>query len=248
MIDTHNEFMNLHLKSLIILLVLLSSNLGLSQDLNGSKTSPATKPVLNKDLDPKDAFGDVSNLFEDVVAVQRKALKKSNSFLLSPYLSFDFSDSPYTMYALNLNVGYAPSEFWEIYLNYVPYYITQERSLSKKVRELTLVNNMQAEIKTEKAKTSYGVDIFWSPAYGKDSWGLRGVVRSDTFFAISAGMIKYETSSGLKTKLGVGKTFFIYDEFNFRIQAGVSVLESVTDGKKEMQTVGLLEFGTVYYF
>lgn len=248
MIATNNDSMNLLLKSLFTLLVLLSSSLGFSQDLMAPKSATSTKPMLNKDLDPKEAFGDMSNLFEDIVAVQRKALKKSNSFLLSPYLSFDFSDSPYTMYALNLNVGYAPSEFWEIYLNYVPYYITQERSLSKKVRELTLANNMQAEIKTEKAKSSYGLDVFWSPAYGKDSWGLRGVVRSDTFFAFSAGMIKYESSSGLKTKLGVGKTFFIYDEFNFRVQAGVSVLESITDGKKEMQTVGLLEFGTVYYF
>lgn len=240
--------MNLHLKSLSFILILLSSTWGYSQDLTGAKTAPTAKPVLNKDLDPKEAFGEVSNLFEDVVAVQRKALKKSNSFLLSPYLSFDFSDSPYTMYALNLNVGYAPNEFWEIYANYVPFYIAQERSLSKKVRELTLANGLQAEIKTEKAKSSYGLDILWSPAYGKDSWGLRGVVRSDTFFALSAGMIKYETSSGLKTKLGVGKTFFIHEAFNFRVQAGVSILESVTDGKKEMQTVGLLEFGTVYYF
>lgn len=248
MIATNNKFMNLPLKIFAIVLVLLSSALGHSQDQTAAKPTAATKPVLNKDLDPKEAFGEVSNLFEDVVAVQRKALKKSNNFLASPYLSFDFSDSPYTMYALNLDLGYAPSEFWEIYLNYVPVYITQERSLSKKVRELTLKDDKQAEIKTEKAKSSYGIDVLWSPAYGKDSWGLRGVVRSDTFFAFSAGMIKYDTGSGLKTKLGVGKTFFIYDEFNFRAQAGVSILETITDGKKEMQTVGLLEFGTVYYF
>lgn len=241
--------MNLHLKSTFFILILLSSTLGFSQDLAAPKpATPVSKPTLNKDLDPKEAFGEVSNLFEDIVAVQRKALKKTNSFLLSPYLSFDFSDSPYTMYALNLGIGFAPNEFWEIYINYVPYYVTQERNLSKKVRELTLENGLQAEIKTEKAKSSYGLDVLWSPAYGKDSWGLKGVVRSDTFFAFSAGSIKYETNSGIRTKLGIGKTFFIYDEFNFRVQAGVSFLESITDGKKEMQTLGLLEFGTVYYF
>ncbi len=240
--------MNLHLKSSIFILIFLNSTLSFSQDLGAGKVAAAGKPVLNKELDPKEAFGDVSALFEDVVAVQRKALKKANSFLLSPYLSFDFSDAVYTMYGLNLDAGYAPSEFWEIYLNYVPVFINQERSLSKKVRELTLSNGQRAEIKTEKAKSSYGLDILWAPAYGKDSWGLRGVVRSDTFFALSAGMIQYESSSGLRTKLAVGKTFFIYDEFNFRAQAGVSVLEAITDGKKETQTVGLLEFGTVYYF
>lgn len=239
--------MNLHVRFALFVVFLMSSNMAFSQTA-ALPELPAGKPIVNKELDPKEAFGDVSSLFEDVVAVQRKALKKSGSFLLSPYFSFDFSDSPYTMYGLNLNAGYAPNEFWEIYLNFVPTYITQERSLSKKVRELTLSNNQQAEIKTEKAKMAYGAEILWAPAYGKDSWGLRGVIRSDTFFALGLGMIKYETGNGIKTKLCVGKTFFISDEFNFRMQAGVSLLESITDGKKEMQNLGLIEAGTVYYF
>ncbi len=247
--------MNSHLRAChLVVILLISSNFAGAQETPAKKSTAVTpisqsaKPVVNKELDPKEAFGDVSALFEDVVAVQRKALKKSNSFLLSPYFSFDFSDSPYTMYGLNLNAGYAPSEFWEIYLNFVPTYITQERSLSKKVRELTLIGNQQAEIKTEKAKMSYGAEILWAPAYGKDSWGLRGVIRSDTFFAFGLGLIKYESGSGVKTKVCVGKTFFISDEFNFRMQAGVAVLESITDGKKEFQNLGLLEAGTVYYF
>ena len=221
-----------------------------TQTAQSTETSmqPKAKAVLNKQLDPQEAFGENSALFEDVVAVQKKALKKSNRIIFSPYFSFDFSDAPYTMYAVNLNAGYALNEFWELYLSYVPSYVTMERSLSKKVRDLTLANGQKAEIKTEKAKSSYAVEVLWAPAYGKDSWGLRGVVRSDTFFNLSLGQINYESSNGLKTKLGMGKTFFISDLFNFRVQAGVSFLESVTDTKKEMQTVGLLEAGVVYFF
>jgi outer membrane beta-barrel protein len=239
-----------HLGFALSILLVGFSNFSLAQGTNPVKpiNLPAAKPVLIKELNPKEAFGDISSLFEDVVAVQRKALKKANSFLLSPYFSFDFSDSPYTMYGLNINAGYAPSEFWEIYINFVPAYLTQERNLSKKVRDLQLVNGMQAEIATEKAKMSYGAEILWSPAYGKDSWGLRGVVRSDTFFGLGLGMIKYESASGFKSKLVMGKTFFISDYFNFRVQAGVSFLESITNEKKEVQNLGLLEAGTVYYF
>lgn len=219
-----------------------------SSPANNVKPDAVVKPVLNKQLDPQEAFGDNSVLFEDVVAVQKKALKKSNRFLFSPYFSFDFSDAPYTMYAVNLDAGYALNEFWEVYLNYVPSYITQERSLSKKVRELTLSNGQKAEITTEKAKSSYGLEVLWTPAYGKDSWGLKGVIRSDTFFVVSFGQIQYEKSSGMKSKFGMGKTFFISELFNFRAQAGVSVLESITNDKKELQTVGLIETGLVYYF
>lgn len=240
--------MNSFLKFVLSISIIIASLNSFSQDSNKLATSQLIKPVLNKELDPKEAFGDVSSLFENVVAVQRKALKKAGSFLISPYFSFDFSDSPYTMYGLNLNVGYAPSEFWEIYFNFIPMYITEERNLSKKVRELTLANNQKAEIATEKAKMSYSAEILWSPAYGKDSWGLKGVVRSDTFFSFSLGIIKYEINPGLRSKFAVGKTFFISDNFNFRAQAGISILESFTNNVKEMQNLGLLEAGTVFYF
>ncbi len=240
--------MKLHHSFIVFFLVMSFSKISFAEEATKTPTATTSKPVLNKELNPNEAFGDVSSLFEDVVAVQRKALKKSNRFLFAPYVSFDFSDSPYTMYGLNLNAGYAPSEFWELYINYVPAFVTLERNLSKKVRELTLKNNEKAEIKTEKAKSSYAAEILWAPAYGKDSWGLRGVVRSDTFFAFSAGLINYETGSGMKFKLGVGKTFFISDIFNFRAQAGLGLIESITAGKKEFQNLGLLEAGTVYYF
>lgn len=235
------------MKSLLQILLIAFLSF-LSSAVFAEDAAQEKKPVLNLKLDPKEAFGENSSLFEDVVAVQKKALKKTGSFLLSPIFSFDFSDSPYTMYGLNLNVGYAPNEFWELYLNFVPAYVTIERNLSKKVRDLQLANNQQAEIKTEKAKMSYGAEILWTPAYGKDSWGLRGVIRSDTFFALGLGMIQYDSGSGFKSKLTVGKTFFISDWFNFRAQAGVSAVEAITDLKKETAFMGLLEAGTVFYF
>src|SRR5690606_15314013 len=59
---------------------------------------------LDRSLEPN-ANDEISTLFENVVAVQRKAKVKSGKFLFNPYFSFDFSDSPYTMYGLNLNFG-----------------------------------------------------------------------------------------------------------------------------------------------
>ncbi len=245
--------MSKHLGFSIVLLMLAFAPQVHSQ----TPTNDSKAVALDRSLEPTQQ-DEISSLFENVVAVQRKAKIKKGHFLFHTNLSFDFSDAPYTMYALNLNMGYAVNEYWEIYLNYVPTYSTSERNISKKVKELPAYTSdpytgLQPSISSEKAKSSYGVEINWVPIYGKDSWGAYGIVRSDTFLNIGFGQIKYETKSGNKTKLMLGKTFFISDYFNLRMQAGGSVLESFSTSltgvsQKETIVIGLLEFGTVFYF
>lgn len=210
--------------------------------------STTIKEDLDRNLKP-DQKDEISALFENVVAVQRRAKVKKGSWLFNPYLSFDFSDSPSTMYGLNLNGGYAFSEFWEVYLNYVPSYVTNERQIAKKVRDLgTLADGTKADISYEKAKYSYGLEVNWLPAYGKDSWGPYQIIRSDTFLNFGAYQIKYETTTGMKYKLMVGKTFFISPLVNIRAQGGASYLETVSLAQKNSAVIGLLEAGMVFYF
>lgn len=252
-----------HLHYLFILFV-VSTTWGLfphphahAQNSSGSSPSeievdpPSSVPkkaTLDRSLQPT-ANDEISTLFENVVAVQRKAKVKSGSFLFNPYASFDFSDSAYTMYGLNLNLGYALGEFWEIYLNYVPTYVTNERSIAKKVRDLgTLANGRTAEISVEKARSSFALEINWVPIYGKDSWGPYGIIRSDTFINFGAGTIKYTDGSGMKYKLALGKTFFLSELINLRFMAGASYVEMIADSKKEGVVIGLLESGLVFYF
>lgn len=203
--------------------------------------------VLDRGLRPGSS-DEVSSLFENVVAVQRKAKQKAGKFLLAPLLSFDFSDSPFTMYGLNLSVGYAFGEFWEVYLTYTPAFVANERNISKKVKELVLLNGDAANIETEKAKNYFGIDVNWVPIYGKDSWGPYGIVRSDTFLNFSAGQMGYEVNKGLKYKFALGKTFFFSESFNFRVQAGPSMLDTFSKGIKQSIIIGLIEAGAVFYF
>lgn len=219
-----------------------------------SLPSNAVAAELDKTLNPQSAE-DTSLFFENVVAVQRKAKKKADKFLFFPYFSLDFSDSPFTQYGLVLDFGYAFGEFWEVYFSYVPFYITNERNLSKKVKELPpLQNGKTAVIATEKAKSSFGVEVNWVPIYGKDSWGPYRIIRSDTFFNFGASSVKFENNSGLKFKLMVGKTFFISDWINFRLQTGAAMVDSFTPNintgvvQKQTETLGLLEGGLVFYF
>lgn len=228
-----------------ILFFLLSSQ-------SGAQTKPAPeakkKSSLDRSLEPT-VSDEISSLFENVVAVQRKAKVKSGKFLFAPYISIDFSDSPQTMYAMNLNFGYAAGEFFEIYLNYVPSYINNERSISKKVRQLpSYPDGTSPVLYVEKVKNSFGIEVNWVPIYGKDSWGPYGIIRSDTFVNIGLSRINYEVHSAYKTKLAMGKTWFISDYWNLRLQAGGSFVETYNQEKKEVILIGLLEGGLVYYF
>lgn len=228
---------------------------GLAHGQTATEESKASN--LDRSLQPTQK-DEISSLFENVVAVQRKAKIKDGHFLFHTNVSFDFSDAAYTMYALNLNFGYALGEFWEVYLNYVPTYSASERNISKKVRELPVYPSgpyagLQPALNAERAKTSYGIELNWVPIYGKDSWGAYGIVRSDTFVNIGIGQIKYETNTGFKSKLMLGKTFFLDNVWNLRLQAGGSILDAFSTNingvtQKESYVIGLLEAGLVFYF
>ncbi len=209
---------------------------------------------LDRSLEPANQ-DEISALFQNVIAVQRKAKVKSGKILFSPIMSFDFSDSVYTMYGTNLNLGYALGEFWEIYFNYVPTFVANERSIAKKVRELPVyADGSRPALNAEKAKSAMGIEVNWVPIYGKDSWGAFGIIRSDTYFNFHVGQIKYEQNTGLKYKLALGKTFFLTPVWNLRVQAGGAMLDAYSSSdnsvppKKESVTIGLLEAGLVFYF
>lgn len=207
------------------------------------------KTPLNPGARLQDKQDEVSAVFEDVVVVQRKAKDKARKVLFNVYGSFDFSDGPVTMYGLNTNVGYAISDFWEIYLNFVPAFITNERSIVKKVSSLKLDANTYASIKYAKPVNQTGVELLWAPAYGKDSWGPKSLVRSDTFFKLGVATIKYEDGeSGLRYTLVLGKTYFLADWFNLRVGAGMAEVQQVIDNEKDFRNVAILEAGWIYYW
>ena len=211
---------------------------------------PATTP-LNKTLAPTEVEDEPLDAFEDTVVVQRKAMKKSDRFLLSTYGTMDFSDGPYSMYAVQVNPGYAISDFWEVYLNFAPYFLNDDRKIVNELRKLNI------QIEASKPKMQYGAELLWAPAYGKDSIGSRRVIRSDTFFKIGAMQVKFKKGTGLKFHSGFGKTFFLSNSVGLRAVVSANYMQSVrsavasgaTQGQtKKFRFVAMAEAGFVFYF
>jgi hypothetical protein len=209
---------------------------------NVSTSTPLDPEVQIKQQDK------VSTVFRDMVVVQRKAKDKDNKILTNVYMSFDFSDGPNTMYGINTNIGYAFSDFFEVYLNFVPAFIVQDRDIVDKIKSITVEGGGQASITYAEPDYQYGLEFLWAPAYGKDSWSPYSIVRSDTFFKFSIGQIKYDSESGMRYALTIGKTFFLSKWFNIRLATGLVSAETIVDGKKSANTMATIESGLVLYF
>lgn len=230
------------MKTLLTFLFLMLPFVSLAQEGGTVTQSTPLNQDVKMDIDER-----VNKVFRDMVVVQRKAKNKARSFLFVPQLGLDFSDGPITLYTLNTNVGYALSDFWEIYLNYVPAFVTNERSIVKKISELKLANGDSASITYSRPKSQIGAEILYAPAYGKDSWGPYSIVRSDTFFKFGAAQITYDVGSGSRYWLMVGKTYFMHDYFNFRISVGSHYVQTIVDEKKEFNGIFVIESGLVFY-
>lgn len=230
--------------------ILIVATLGLILiNVSAVQAAPPSPVVpVDRTLEPAPTgTEEVARVFEDMIVVQRRAKQKAGKFVTSVFGSFDFSDGPSTMYGGNISVGYAFSEQLEFYLNYTPAFITNDRKIVGQVSALTLENGEHAKLDSAKAKTQYGVELLWAPAYGKDAWGPKSIVRSDTFFKLGIGQVKYTKGDGPRVGIILGKTFFLSPLFNFRFGAGVTAIESEVNGTKTSYLMGIVESGLVWY-
>ena len=210
-------------------------------------SAPAVTPVPLDSTLKAGNDDEVSSVFRDMGVVQRKAMNKRHRFLVSTFSTLDFSDGPYTNYALNVNPGYAFSDFFEVYFQFTPYYIVSKRSIVDYVESLQLSNNEQARLTSAKPKYQYGIEFLWAPLYGKDSLGVSKILRSDTFFKFGASQIQYDSTKGLGFKAGVGKTFFIGNSIGLRFCVDYGYIQGVINDSKSFKSMMLLETGVNFY-
>ena len=210
----------------------------------------AAAVALDRTLKPPPGEGseEISVVLKDMGVVQRKGMNKARKLLLSSYVGMDFSDGPFSMYSVNFDVGYALSDFWEIYLNAAPFYINSRRSIVDKVEGLTLQNGAQATITAALAKRQFGAELLWAPLYGKDSFGIRTVIRSDTFLKAGVSQVYYDTGdTGLRLHLGAGKTYFLGGRVGLRLTVSGNYQQTIVDQVKSFVPIIMVETGLVFY-
>jgi outer membrane beta-barrel protein len=212
-----------------------------------SQAAFASEP-LDTTLKPEDAH-DPPQIFKDMGVVQKRAMSKRLRFLTSLYGTFDFSDGPFYTYSLNINPGFAISDFFEIYIHFSPLFIQQPKSIVSYIESLRLENGQQATLVTAQPWLQYGIELLWSPLYGKDSLGMKHIIRSDTFFKLGGMNTHYRGSAGtgLRFNLGIGKTFFLTRWFGIRATATGNAWQTILDSVKQFRFFFNVEAGVMFY-
>ncbi len=211
----------------------------------------------------KDTDREFGGVYRDMGVVQRKAMDKGGRFLFSAFGSLDLSDLPWSNLGANTDVGYAISDFFEVYFHWAPLFMNQERNYAKLLQNYecsdppTLCKAGAPQADLQRFRSGIGGTIIWAPSYGKDSLGSQTILRSDTFFKLTYQRSTFQAKESISTKkyngntysLGVGKTFFLGKSVGIRIVAN-AIYTAVPDLDGELKNffIGGVELGTVLYF
>lgn len=205
-----------------------------------SRAIDALKPEFNESYE-------IPELYREMGVVQRKAFVKEGRFLFDSRFSMDFSDGPYTMYAVEVNPGYALGNDWELYANLVPFFISNPRNIVDQISSLRLEDGSQATVDFSLPRFQWGAELVWTPGYGKESILGSFIVRNDTLLKIGAAMTHYEGGTGLKFSGGIGKSYYLTRFLSYRFLATGAMAQTILNGAKSFGFVAYLQLGMVLY-
>lgn len=151
--------------------------------------------------------------FREVSVIQKKYLPKTERFQF--YLAGGMTtNSPWFLnLGAKVNVSYFFTESFGIEVGGM-FLSNSEREVSKEIRE---TNKLQPE-KFVNTKSHYGVDLIWSPIYGKVSFVNDRIIPFDMYFSAGVGSSSTNSQEGTNTTfhVGTGQIFAISKAMAFR--------------------------------
>ncbi len=161
--------------------------------------------------------------FSEISVIQRKFMPKSER--LQVYLGAGLATNTpwFTNYGGKLNIAYNFTESFGIELSSL-FLSSSARDVAKEIQEQ---HNVQAD-QFIYTKGYYGLDLVWSPIYGKMSFDNTSIINYEMYFSLGGG--QSNTNSVEKNvptaHLGVGQIFSLSKSMAFRWDYGVNVFQA----------------------
>lgn len=151
--------------------------------------------------------------FQDISVIQKKYLPKTERFQIYAAGGLTTNSPWFTNLGAKLNLGYHFSESWG--LEFSGMFLSNSENQSAK--DLRANNNLQPD-KFVTTKYNMGLDLIWSPIYGKLTTLDNRIIPFDMYFSFGGGVSN--TTSQEKTvptyHIGTGQIFAISKSMAFR--------------------------------
>ncbi len=193
-----------------------------------------------------DNLSDLSKLqpFQDVSVLQKRFMPKTNRVQFFGGLATVANDPWFLGIGFNGRVGYGFSENWGVELS--GYYLGNSAKETTKSLSENLTVGTKSLIST---KSYFGLDVVWTPIYGKMSLLQSDIVPFDMYFAAGGGSSMISSESLASTQagtfhLGLGQIFSISRSLGFRWDLSVNSFTNPSGGN--INNV-LLNLGLSFY-
>ncbi|MDZ4660365.1 MAG: outer membrane beta-barrel domain-containing protein [Pseudomonadota bacterium] len=165
----------------------------------------AAAPVI--DESPLGELSSLKNLqaFSDIAIIQRKFLPKSKRFEIYGGLGTTVNNAFFMNFGLLLRLGYHLSESWGVEGSFM--YLSSSKR--EAVDDLSTVHGIDTDGLVS-PEQFYGVDLLWTPVYGKVSVFESRIVPFDLYLSGGFGLTKTNQNQSEPTfHVGAGQKFAI---------------------------------------
>lgn len=183
--------------------------------------------------------------FSEVSVLQRRFQPKSGRFQFFAGLTNVVNDPWFFGIGLNGKLGYHFSEKWGVELS----------ALGLSTSERATIKDLYTEHDVETSslittKGYYGIEINWTPIYGKMGLFNERIVPFDMYFSIGGGSTQVDNGDGGATlHLGTGQIFAISKGMGFRWDfTWNSFSATPTGGEKQNFNNLMLTLGLSFFF
>lgn len=127
--------------------------------------------------------------FEDVAVIQKRYLPKTQRFEGNLSIAGNINDSYFSAYGLGGNLGYHFSEKFEFEAAVKWFSVTNSKAANTLLERGIVTDGLVA------TQMFYGVNLRWTPIYGKYSYFDRKIIPFDHYFTIGVGQTKLVAGS-----------------------------------------------------
>ena len=180
--------------------------------INDAPKKPPTAQTKSGEVEMK-GVSDLANLseFKDIAVIQKRFLPKTGRFEGFGGLNGILNDKFFVTFGGTLRLAYFFNERWAVE-GIGMAFATGEKSVTKSLRDRNVITTNFVS-----PTTYYGLDVKWTPIYGKMSFVNRRITPFDLYFSAGAGITNTNQGRSEPTiHFGTGQIFAITKSAAFR--------------------------------